>query len=113
MRMRESITEDYPALVGFYNAITPDTPTTEDALIKADEKRDPRFGFKRWLAIEDECVVAVGMHFQREWFYHPRKFRVSVLVKSEHRRQGIGAAIYDQVMAGLMTLDPLTLIADT
>jgi GNAT superfamily N-acetyltransferase len=103
----------YSELAEFYNAIYTDDTLTIETFIEADKQRNPKYKFKRWVTIKDDRVVGTGMYFQREWFYHPQKFRISVLVTPEHRKQGIGSALYDQIIRGLQALNPLDLITDT
>jgi GNAT superfamily N-acetyltransferase len=113
MQIRLFTPDDYPALGEFYAAVYPDQIITAATLIETDQKRDPRYQMQRWVAVRDHQIVGVGSYFQREWFYHPQKFRVSVLVQHDHRKQGIGAALYDQLLDGLQPLQPVALIADT
>jgi mycothiol synthase len=57
-------------------------------------------------------VVGFGAYWQSSLDYHPPWFYVNVEVSPSHQRQGIGAALYDQVMAGLQPFDPRVLRAD-
>lgn len=113
MEIRVCTPADYPALSELYTCLYPDRPVTADAFIEADRTRDPKFQMKRWVAVRHHQIVGAGSYFQREWFYHPRKFRISVLVHPDHRKQGIGSALYAQVLDGLTPLNPVALIADT
>ena len=103
----------YSELAEFYNAIYTDDTLTIETFIEADKQRNPKYKFKRWVTIKDDRVVGTGMYFQREWFYHPQKFRISILVTPQYRDQGIGSALYDQIIRGLQALNPITLITDT
>lgn len=113
MQIRLSTLDDYQAMADLYNAVDPSATTTAASFIESDQNRNPNYQMKRWVAISDQGVVGVASYFQREWFYHPQKFRVSVLVHPDQRKHGIGSALYDQILAGLQPLNPIALIADT
>lgn len=113
MLIHEITTIDYPALAEFFAIVYPDTVIDEASLIAADEQRDPRFHLKRWGIIHNNRIVGAGSYFQREWFYHPQKFRVSVLILPEYRQRGLGTVLYNQVVEALQPLHPIALIADT
>lgn len=113
METRLSSSADYPAIGELYTLLNPGRPVTAVDLLEADRGRDPKYQMQRWVAVSDHRVVGVGSYFQREWFYHPRKFRISVLVHPDYRRRGVGSALYAQILDGLNSLDPIALICDT
>ncbi|MBZ0285752.1 MAG: GNAT family N-acetyltransferase [Anaerolineae bacterium] len=113
MQIRLSTPDDYPAVGELYAALYPDQTITAATLIEADQQRSPEYQMKRWVAVRDQRIVGVGSYFQREWFYHPQTFRISVLVHPDHRKQGIGSALYARIRDGLQPLNPLALIVDT
>jgi GNAT superfamily N-acetyltransferase len=54
-------------------------------------------------------IVAFGEYDQYSEIYHPRKFIVKIVVRADHQRQGLGSALYNQVMNGLTPFNPLSL----
>jgi GNAT superfamily N-acetyltransferase len=103
---------DYPEVVEIHNAIYPNLTLTVEAMADQDRQRDPKYRYQRWVAIEDDRIAGFGLYGQQVFDYHPRKFHVSVAVLPEYRRRGIGSALYDQVMAGLLPFGPRKLRAD-
>ena len=115
MNIRPFVTEDYPAIVGIHNSLNivwPEAPRTPEGWAQADRRRNPRYPFRRWVAETGGQVVGFGAFWQYSLDFHPPWFHVDVEVSPSHQRQGIGAALYDQVMAGLQPLDPHILRAD-
>jgi GNAT superfamily N-acetyltransferase len=105
--------DDYPALCDVGNAVFSEYPGTVAELRFRDENRDPKCKFARWVAERDGRVVAVGEYGQSAGMYHPRKFWVDVQVRPECQGLGLGAALYDRVVAALAPFAPLSLRADT
>lgn len=115
MNIRTFTADDYPAIVGIdagLNIIWPQRPRTPEAWAEADRNRNPRYKFQRWVAVMDGDVVGFGSYGQGGLDYHPQRFYVNVEVSPNYQRQGIGAALYDQVMAGLYPFDPRVLRAN-
>lgn len=113
MGIRLSTAEDYPAISELFTLLNPDRPVTKADLLETEQHRDLKYQSQQWVAVSEQQVVGVGSYFQREWFYHPRKFRISVQVHPHHRRRGIGSALYAQILDGLNPLNPIALICDT
>jgi GNAT superfamily N-acetyltransferase len=101
--------DDYAATLAISRAIYPDYAITEDEARYWDEHRDPIHKFQRWVAEQDGRVVARGYYTQSFENYHPRKFVIDIMVHPDARRQGIGSALYEQIMQGLQQYDPLNL----
>jgi len=57
--------------------------------------------------------VGVGDYTQFEGMYHPQKFGVWVTVKPAFRSQGIGKALYRQVMHALEAHHPISILSST
>ncbi len=115
MNVRDFAKDDYPAIVSIHNSLNivwPEAPRTPEGWAQADQNRNPKYRFQRWVAVIDGDVVGFGTYGQHSGDYHPQRFYVNVEVSPSHQRQGIGAALYDQVMAGLQPFDPRVLRAD-
>jgi GNAT superfamily N-acetyltransferase len=105
--IRPFTAEDYEAVVAVNNAAFPEYPGSVEEWRFWDENRDPKCEFARWVAEQDGTVVGYIQHMQLIWMYHPRKFMLEGAVHPEYWGQGIGTALYDQVLAGLARFDPL------
>ncbi len=103
--------EDYEAFVGLHNAVEREHPSTVEEMRHRDDSRDPKGKFARFVALMDGTIVAWGAYGQDASMYHPQKFWVGLGVHPEHRRQGIGGALYDRLMAALAPFSPLLLRA--
>lgn len=112
MIIREFTAHDFPAITQIHNAIYPHHATTPQAWAEADNQRDPKCRQRRWVAAHDAGVVGFAGYSQHIFDYHPQKFHVTLQVLPIFRRQGIGSALYEQLMAGLRPFDPLRLRAD-
>ncbi|MDP9310420.1 MAG: GNAT family N-acetyltransferase [Chloroflexota bacterium] len=102
---------DYPASVAVVNAVFPEDQDTVEEWQHWDAHRDPKCNFRRWVAEVDGQVVAYGDYDQRSGMYHPRKFSVLVAVQPTYQGQGVGAALYNHILAELEPLEPLSLRA--
>ena len=114
MSIRIFTADDYPAIVSIHNSLNivwPERPRTPEGWAEADRNRNPKHGFQRWVAVIDGDIVGFGSCGQ-SFDYHPQWFYVNVEVSPRYQRQGVGAALYDQVMAGLQPFDPRVLRAD-
>jgi GNAT superfamily N-acetyltransferase len=63
----------------------------------------------RVLAEADGVVVGEARYGQFPDMYHPRRFWADVAVDPRYQRQGIGTALYTQLLADLERLEPLTI----
>ncbi|MGH2495143.1 MAG: GNAT family N-acetyltransferase [Ktedonobacteraceae bacterium] len=102
---------DYAAMIAIGRVIYPDYAATEDELRYWDEHRDPAHQFQRWVAEQDGRVVGIAYHSQSMDNYHPRKFWLDITVYPDAQHQGIGSALYEQVVQSVKQYDPLSLRA--
>jgi mycothiol synthase len=115
MNIRVFTKDDYPAIASIHNSLNivwPERPHTPEGWAEAERNRNPKCKYQRWVAVEGGEVVGVGSYGQNIFEYHPQRFNINVEVAPDHQRQGIGAALYDQIMAGLEPFDPRILRAD-
>jgi mycothiol synthase len=115
MNIRNFAADDYPAIVDIDNSLNivwPERPRTPEAWAEADRNRNPKHKFQRWVAAIDGDVVGFGTYGQGSLDYHPQRFYINVEVSPNYQRQGVGAALYDQIMAELQTFDPRVLRAN-
>ena len=105
--------EDYAMAVAIINRVWPDYPDTVAEWQHRDRTRAAKIKWQRYLAFLDGEPVALATYRQMLWMYHPRKFRISVNVLPEHRRQGIGTALYQHLLQELAPHDPMELMAVT
>jgi len=112
MNIREFTAHDFPVIAQIHNAIYPHHATTPQAWSEADEQRNPKCKQRRWVAVHDAGVVGFGGYSQHLFDYHPLKFHVVLQVLPDFRRQGVGSALYDQLMAALRPFEPAKLRAD-
>lgn len=109
MNIRPFTPDDYPAVADIFNAVYPDFPRTVEEIRFQDEHRDPKCKAGRFVAERDGRVVASATYNQFPWSYHPRKFWVNVSVLPDYQGQGIGSAMYEQVVTALEAFDPISL----
>jgi GNAT superfamily N-acetyltransferase len=104
--------QHYSALTALWNLAYPELQRTELEMRLADLGQAPEAAPRRWLAELEGRAVAVGgyEHCEGELF-HPRKFQLHLVVNSEYRRQGIGSALYQQVITALGSTDALAVRA--
>ena len=114
MHIRMATADDYPAIVNIHNSLNivwPEAPRTPQGWAEADRNRNPKYKFQRWVAVKDGGVVGFGSYGQYSGDYHPQRFYVAVEVSPGYQRQGVGAGLFNQIMAGLQPFDPRVLRA--
>jgi GNAT superfamily N-acetyltransferase len=100
---------DYLDAVRVVNAVYPEYIDTVEDWRFEDAKRAPHIQMRRWLADLDGATVAYGNYSQFEDMYHPNKFSVFIAVLPEFQGQGIGVALYDEIVSAVERLDPISL----
>ncbi|MGK0619680.1 GNAT family N-acetyltransferase [Meiothermus cerbereus] len=103
---------DYPAVVEVLKAAWPDEAHSEAGLREHDDHA-PQIRWGRFVAEVEGQVVGVGDYTQFEGMYHPQKFGVWVTVKPTFRSQGIGKALYRQVLSALEPHHPISILSST
>ena len=101
----------YQGIAEILNSLDPKRNISALNITEGDERRDPRFKFQRWIAVEKVQIVGTGSYNQSIWFDHPQKFILWIGVRPEYQRRGIGSTLYKTIMHGLKPLNPLALRA--
>ncbi len=104
--------EDYQILAAIANTVTPEHPTTVDALRRDDKMREPKIIHRRFFAEQDRVAVGYGLFRHIWWMYHPQRFWIGVNVPPENRRKGIGAVIYNHLTAVMEQYNPTELFSN-
>jgi len=103
--------DHYQGIAEILNSLDPERHVSGVEIAEGDKRRDPKFKFQRWIAIEKDQVVGTGSYNQSIWFAHPRKFMLWIGVRPKYQRRGIGSTLYERIMHGLQPFDPLALRA--
>jgi GNAT superfamily N-acetyltransferase len=101
----------YQGIAEILNSLDPERHACGPEIEAADRRRDPKFKFQRWVAVEKDHILGAGSYNQSIWFAHPQKFILWISVHPEHQRGGIGSALYETILDGLQAFDPLALRA--
>jgi GNAT superfamily N-acetyltransferase len=115
MQIRDFTPNDYPAIVAIHNSLNivwPERPRTPEAWEEADLHRSKKSIYQRWVAVEGNKVVGFASYDLSPWNYPPQSFYVNVEVLHAYQCQGIGTALYDQVLAAVQGYNPPALRAD-
>ncbi|MBM4117050.1 GNAT family N-acetyltransferase [bacterium] len=107
--IRDFVDADFEAWAELHNAVFPDWTESAAERRRADRLREPQHKVRRWVAEGGAALLGTGCYYQETWGYHPRKFYVEVIVREDRRRQGLGAALYDTVVAALAEHEPILL----
>jgi mycothiol synthase len=101
----------YQGIAAIINSLDSLRNTSALEITEGDQRRDPKFKFQRWIAIEKDRIVGIGSYNQSIWFAHPQNFILWIGVQPEHQRRGIGSKLYETINHGLHPFDPLALRA--
>ena len=91
--------EDYNAVAHILNTVWRESIYTVDDLRRDDEERPPQLVHRRFVAELDEQIVGFGSFEHSERFYHRQRFWVHLDVLPDRRQRGIGAQLYDHMLA--------------
>ncbi|MEM9774776.1 MAG: GNAT family N-acetyltransferase [Chloroflexota bacterium] len=109
------IEEHYEHFAKIYNLITPDYPTTADDIRKGDAGREAKYTYQRYLvrSTKRDEVVGIATWGHTHWAHHPDRYFIDVQIRPTDWGKGYGKAVYDQLIAQIMQLDPLSVEAES
>lgn len=113
IRQFEKTDRDYEKIVSVVNRVWAEYPDTADEWKEGDSRRAAKVKWARFLAEVDGKAVGVGSYGQPLDMYHPNRFWIDLDVLPEHRKQGIGTALYEHLMTQLAPHKPATLCSHT
>jgi predicted N-acetyltransferase YhbS len=106
--IRPFTSNDYPGLIAIANPTLADDSSILEEARYNDEHRDPLCKFQRWVAEIDGSIIGAAEYDQDSRHYHPRKFCIHGIVRIEYQDQGIGSALYGQIIAALEPFNALS-----
>jgi GNAT superfamily N-acetyltransferase len=102
--------DDYPAMVTLSNIHFPDYADTPEQWRFHDERRDEKIRWGRLVAENEKGeIIASGDYGQPTDMYHPQKFHIGVVVHPDYIGQGVGKAMYGQILEAIAPYDPILL----
>ena len=107
--IRDFTPADYAGYATVHNTCYPDYLQAADDMARWDSLRGPQIRWRRWVGEAAGRVVAWASYANGSHAFHPRKFWLEVGVDPDWRRQGLGAALFDRVIAALTGFDPIVL----
>ncbi|WP_189089290.1 GNAT family N-acetyltransferase [Deinococcus ruber] len=101
---------DAPAVAALVSRLYPDRAVSATELLNADrDQQNAGSRHARFLALAPGGELAgFSAYDQSLGQFHPRRFRLEVIVAPEWRQQGIGAALYAWAETQLLTVNALT-----
>ncbi|HWI63737.1 MAG TPA: GNAT family N-acetyltransferase [Symbiobacteriaceae bacterium] len=105
---RPATAQDYQALSDLNSAIYNHYQSPEE-IREEDETAPAHCRHARWVAELDGRVAGTAQYFQLARRYHPRRFKLEVLVHPDCRGRGIGRALYATLLEALAPFDPVAL----
>ncbi|MFC5847086.1 GNAT family N-acetyltransferase [Deinococcus petrolearius] len=90
--------DDFPAIARILSAAGPDWPVTAEVLAHEHEGRDPALYFTQVVAQQGGEVVGVGGLGHDSFSFEAWRYGGRVAVHPEFRRQGVGAALYGELL---------------
>jgi len=97
---------EYNAISAIQNAAWQIEGLTGENRQLHDSKRNPGFLFQRLLAAIDEQIIAHAAYGEDAWNHTPGKYFIEIAVHPDFQRQGVGTALYTQIVAALMAREP-------
>lgn len=104
---------DYSRAVSLRNQVWADYPDTVVEWQENDSNRPAYIRWARFLAEIQGDPVGLASFNQYTGMYHPQKFWINLDVLPQHRRQGIGTALYEHILQVLDEYDPIAFTTAT
>ncbi|MFC4638043.1 GNAT family N-acetyltransferase [Deinococcus hohokamensis] len=95
------VPDDLEAVAAVRSAANPDWPVTADQLAREIANRDPALYYTEVLAEQDGQVVGVGVASHDDFSFEPWRYWGTVTVHPDVQGQGIGSALYGEVLGRL------------
>lgn len=113
MIIRPVTPEDIQARVKVHNAMHPDNQVTLEVLQARDNNRKKDLVFHLFAAEVAGEAVAFASCAQDEWAFHPQKFHLGIQVHPDHRKRGLGSALYNTLLEALQPYEPIKFMSFT
>ncbi len=101
---------DYQAMANIENSVFTDEFFSPQSLIESDQRRPAHVKQGRFTAWLEQQPVGYAEYSQDVGQYHPQRFRLSVTVRPEFQRQGIGSSLWEKLRSAITEFKPIGLI---
>jgi len=99
--------EDYPAICMAWNATWPHIAWTPEELTRDAERLEEKYRPYFLVAERGSEFVGFVQALRHIGSFHPQKWAIDVIVPAAYRRQGVGTALYDAILAWVLPQDPI------
>ncbi len=103
----------YTAAARIWSSLFQQNPESPEKVRQDDQAREVKHKCARFFWQEQGENVAMAFYIQQCGNYQPDLFNIYVLVLPSHRKQGIGTALYNHLMAELVPHEPNKLLTTT
>ncbi len=104
---------DYGAIASIHNAVWQTAGLTAENRQRHDSKRNPGFLFQRLLVESAGQIIAHAAYGEDAWNHTPGKYFMAIEVHPAFQQQGVGDALYEQIVTALMGRDPMPIFFAT
>lgn len=102
---------DYEGVVTIDNAVYPDYIDTAEEWRFRDAHRDPRCHLERLVAEGPDGLIGFVSAGHQTYAYDPHRLWIDVEVLAEHRRTGLGSALWESMLRSLEVFEPRKLVS--
>lgn len=93
-----NLPDDYPQMAAVRNASQPDWPTSAEEMAHQDAQRDPKLYHTQIVAEQGGQIVGLGGIGHDDFSFEEWRYWGGLNVHPQARGQGIGTAIYDELL---------------